>query len=81
MVAKVREKGARLQPEQLAQFRAAQPLRGMDNQMGQGLFQIAVLREEDPLILPQAVLVEIGDLRQRVVTAIVVIACVGSPGF
>ena len=81
MVTKVREKGARLQPEQLAQLGAAQPVHGVGDQMDQGLLQIAVLREADPLIPPQTVGVEFGDLRQRVIATIAVIARAGSPGF
>jgi hypothetical protein len=48
--------------------------------MDQGLLQIAVLGEADPLIPPQTVGVEFGDLWQRVIATITVIAGVGSPG-
>jgi hypothetical protein len=53
----------------------------MGEQMDQGLLEIPVLGEENSLIAPQALVVELGDLRQRVVATVVVIARVGSPGF
>jgi len=49
--------------------------------MGQGLFQIAMFREKDPLMVPQAVVVEFGYLRQRVIATVMVIARIGAPGF
>ncbi len=52
---------------------SCQPLRRMDNQMGHGPFQIAVLREEDSLIPPQAIVIEIGYFGQRIITVILVI--------
>ena len=77
--AKVRKKGARLQPQYLTQLSATQPGYRVSDQMDQGLLQVAMLREESPLMPPQANGVELSDLRQGVVATVAVIAGAGAP--
>ena len=44
--------------------------------MNNGFLQIAILRKANIIISPQAILVKLRDLRQRIVFAVLVIACV-----
>lgn len=74
------EEGARIQAQVLAQLGGREPGRRLEDQCDDSLGQMAVAGKTDVAMEPKALLVELGQLGQRVEAAIVIEAGQSAPG-